>query len=257
MVFSLAELAVKPSALLKPQLIMAMGPFGSGKTYFAASASEIDELSPMAYIDVEGSTVGTITNFKDRDIDIYNLPAIQAQSVDEDGNPVHLFEVFDQIVTALLEQDHEYKTVVIDTLDGLNGPATDYFNDPQNSYAKWASLHEYFTANGGLIDRLQQAPFLAILVMHETYDEESKTFNFSWPGTTSRNALGKFPQLILRLNRKYNERKNEWVTSVITAPTDKGQAKSRFGQIPPVIEGKDVTMTTIWDMINDTKKGKN
>lgn len=265
----LKRLAVKPSTLDLPGLIMLMGPFGSGKTYFAASASDVESLAPVAYIDVEGSTNGTVSNFDDNNIDIFNLQAIQkrwnAREVEKakadpkyEMNRLSLFGIFDLIVTDIIDHndEHGYKTIVIDTLDGLNTSATDDFDNPGNNYERWAKLHSYFTDNGGIIDRLKQLDALVILVMHEAWDQDKASYEFSWSGAKSRTALPQFPDLVMRINRTYNEMKKAWVTKIVTAPTDRGQAKSRFlDRIPPVIEG-DLTMSALWDMLNKNKGDK-
>lgn len=253
MEFSLNYLAVKPSGLSKPAQIMVMGPFGSGKTFFAGSASEVADLSPVAYIDVEHSAVGSISAFADADIDVFDIKNIASAS------GIDPFETFMGVVEALLEEDHNYKTVVIDTLDVVNDMALAYYNakNPTDGFYKWNATREALVENGGLIDQLKGANFLSILVMHIQEDEDNRKYDFAWQGKGARSSLGQYPDLVIHINRQYNKRKKEWNTEVTTVPTGDGQAKNRFQSlIPPVIEG-DVRMSDIWGMLETNNKNTN
>lgn len=252
MAFSLEKYAVKPSGVSLPEQIMVMGHYGSGKSYFAGSASQIKELTPVAYIDVEHSAAGTLSDFNDEDIDIFDVKRIA------DENGADPFEVFTAIAEELLSTEHKYKTVIIDTMDVVNEMAVDYYTAmyPNDGFAKWTNARDDLTASGGIIDRMKGAPFLSILVMHIQTDDEGRNYEFAWAGRQARSSLGQYPDLVMHISRTYNKRKKEWTTEVTTAPTGDGQAKNRFqNKIPPVIEG-DVTMITIWDMLNSKKESK-
>lgn len=252
--FSFSDFVSKPSTKSKPDQMVVMGPFGSGKTYFAASASEVDELAPILIVDVEGSTTGTVNDFDDDRVDIIDIKKITQDNnanLEEGEQPVDEFEVFMEVMKSVLSEDHGYNTVVIDTLDVANQMALDYFTNPNDGFAKWVGARDYFARSGGLIDRLKSAPFLSILAMHIKEDDTRGTYDFAWDGSGARAALGQFPDLILYINRVYHERKKEFVTKIVTAPTQNGQGKNRFlGKIPAVIEG-DLRMRDIWAMLEN------
>ena len=70
----LSKYTVKPSDVRYPGLVMLYGRPGSGKTWLAASVSELDSVNKVLYIDTEGSTEGTLVGFDDAKIDILNIP---------------------------------------------------------------------------------------------------------------------------------------------------------------------------------------
>lgn len=255
--FALGKYMSKPSELSKPSLMMVMGPYGGGKTYFSASASLVPELRKVLIIDLEGSTTGTVSDFDD---DYLHIIDIQKQAQEANVHPVVFFEaVMDQV----FEHPDEYGTVVIDTLDVLNNMYVEYFDTHspvgasggKDGYYKWTETRARLTSYNGLISQLKSAKFLTVLVMHEERDDNTGAFDFSWTGAKAKSDLGQFPDLIMRVNRKFNEKKKSWSTEIVTVPTDRGQSKSRFNRIPEVIDA-DVTMTDIWDMLN-TKKVNN
>lgn len=250
MSFSLEHLAVKPSQISLPSQIMAIGKYGCGKSYLAGSASLVSELTPVAILDVEHSAVGTLSDFDDDKIDVFDVKKI-AQA-----NDAHEFEVFMSLAESLLTEDHPYKTVVIDTLDVVNEMALDYYGIqyPSDGFAKWTATKDALTASGGLIDRMKAADFLSILVMHVQTDDDGKNYEFAWQGRSARSTLGQYPDIVMHVDRTYNKRKGEWSTEITTVPTGDGQAKNRFlSKIPPVMEG-DITMKDIWTMLSTKEK---
>lgn len=255
--FTLGKYMSKPSGLTKPSLMMVMGPYGGGKTYFSASASLVPELRKVLIVDLEGSTTGTVSDFDDEHLHIID---IQKQARGANVHPVVFFEaVMDQV----FDHPDEYNTVVIDTLDVLNNMYLEYYenNSPMGSsggrdgFYKWTETRKNLTSHNGLIAQMRAAPFMAVLVMHEEVSENTGAFEFAWTGKGAKSELGQFPDIIMRVNRKYNQKKNSWSTEILTVPTERGQSKSRFNKIPEVIDA-DVTMADIWKMLS-TKKVNN
>lgn len=252
--FTLGKYMTKPSEVSKPSLMMVMGPYGGGKTYLAASASLVPELRKTLVIDLEGSTTGTVSDFDDKHLHIIDVQRVaQAQGA-------HPVEIFEAIMEQIFEFPDEYATVVVDTFDVLNNMYLEYFETAapagasggRDGFFKWTETRRRLTSHNGLIAQMKAASFLTILVMHEEKDEDSGSFEFSWTGKGARSDLGQFPDLIMRVNRKYNEKKKAWSTEIVTVPTDRGQSKSRFNKIPEVIDA-DATLKDIWDMLNDKK----
>lgn len=249
--FTLGKYVKKPSDLSKPSLIMLMGPYGGGKTYLAASTSDVPELRRTLILDLEGSTTGTVSDFDDKYLDIIDIQRLSK------ANGAHPVEVFEAVIDQVLDHQDEYGTVVIDTFDVLNNMYVEYFDTHspvgasggKDGYYKWTETRSRLTSYNGLISQLKSAKFLTVLVMHEERDDNTGAFDFSWVGKGAKSDLGQFPDLIMRVNRKFNEKKKSWSTEIVTVPTDRGQSKSRFNRIPEVIDA-DVTMTDIWDMLN-------
>lgn len=256
--FTLGKYTSKPSDLAKPALMMLMGPYGGGKTYLAASSCLVPELRKTLIIDLEGSTTGTVSDFPDQYLDIIDISRQAAQA------NVHPVVFFEAVMDQLWAHPDEYGTVVIDTLDVLNDMYLEYYeqNAPsgasggRDGFFKWTETKRRLVSHNGLIAQMKAAPFMTVLVMHEERDEDNGRFEFSWTGKGAKAALGQFPDLIMRVNRKFNEKKKTWTTEIVTVPTDRGQSKSRFNKIPEIIDA-DVTLADVWDMLKSTTDSKN
>lgn len=255
--FKLSNYLSKPSKASKPDLMMLMGPYGGGKTYLAASASLVPDLRKVLIIDLEGSTTGTVADFDDEHLDIVD---VQKQAY---ASGLHPVEFFENVMNVVWANPGHYNAVVIDTFDVLNNMYLEYFDEHadisasgnKDSFYKWVQTRAVLTSHNGLLAQLKAAPFLTILVMHEERDENSGAFDFAWTGKGAKGELGQFPDLVMRVNRKYNQKRKVWSTEILTVPTDRGQSKSRFNKIPEVIDA-DVTMKDIWDMLNGTTTTK-
>ena len=262
--FTLGKYMSKPSELQKPDQILLMGPYGGGKTYLAASASLVPELRKVLIIDTEGSTVGTTANFDDEHLHILNIRE-QAKKLSKDkGVEIHPVQFFELVMDQVFEHEEQYGTVVIDALDRLNDMYLDYTESQAeleasgaiNAFYKWTETRDLLTSHRGLIQKMKDASFLSILVMHEQEDENTGRIDFAWTGKGARSDLGGIPDLVMRVTRVYDERSKDWTTKLVSAPTKKGQAKSRFNKIPEVIEDA-VTMADLWNYLeSDNKKNK-
>lgn len=83
------------------------GPPGSGKTWLAASAVEVEELCPIAFLNLDR---GTKTIRDRRGIRVFTIPS----AAGKDG-----WEQFRAMTDWLLTQPHEFRTVILDSFDGL------------------------------------------------------------------------------------------------------------------------------------------
>ena len=84
------------------------GPPGAGKTWLAASAVDVEEMSPVAFINLDR---GTKTIRTRQGISVFTLPT----SHSADG-----WEELKKLTDWLLTKDHGFKTVIFDSLDGLH-----------------------------------------------------------------------------------------------------------------------------------------
>lgn len=95
----------KPQALVSQASIVLYGMPGSGKTTLAASAVEVPELAPVLILDFENSTAAVAEKYGEHpDIDVVQIRT-WAQAV----------KILDRILTT----EHQYKTVVIDPVNGM------------------------------------------------------------------------------------------------------------------------------------------
>lgn len=259
----LGEYTVKPSALGKPEQMILYGRAGSGKTHLAASASDVAEIGPVLIIDTEGSAAGTVAGFSDDNLDILpiNVTPEDLEQFDEVTDAVRdeiRFQKFDQIVQALTDQEHKYKTVIIDTLDVAQGWAEDHFkrNAPitkggeRNTLAAYGELKEWTIKT---VRNLKGADFFSILVYHETIDKSeagSMVSEITMVGS-ARAVVPGIPDIIGRVKRYYDEDTEKEITEVFFGSGgDQAATKNRF-QLPVVMY--DPTMQTIFDAIKENK----
>lgn len=239
--FSLDEFAWKQEGPSLPELIMLYGPYGQGKTHLALSASEVEDLYPMAVLDLEGSTTGVIDKFdKDR------VTVIRPKE-----NPAWKGKEWDATMTILenlLTKEHKYKTVVIDPLNTLLEWGKKKGDRPGDGFAKWTFVHEKLTAEGGIISRLKDADFLTILVVHEKKEggeDDGPSFaDFRWQGQGTA-FLGQYPDVVGYVTRDTNAA-GVSTSTLATAPTKRSNAKNRFGLPAKIV---DPSMTKIYQHI--------
>lgn len=242
-----AKHLVDPAKASLPGLMMLYGPYGQGKTWLAASASEVDGLFPMLIIDNEGSTTGTITGFDQSRIDV-----VQPKK----SWPGNEWKATKTLLNNLLTKEHKYKTVVIDTMNSMLEWAKVAGDVPGDGFAKWNFVHQELTAEGGLIDRLKNADFLAILVVHEkkeaSDDDGPSSADFRWQGQ-GVGFLGQYPDIIGYVTRD-TDRAGNSKSTLQTAPTKRSNAKNRFN-LPAKIENP--SMKVLYDLISKTNEKEN
>lgn len=243
--FSLDNVIEDDLASELPEMILFYSTYGSGKTWLAASASEVEGLYPVLIIDTEGSTVGTISQFDKSRIDVIRP---------DKKYPGKEWVATKKILNDLLTKTHKYKTVVIDTADEVFEWAKQHGHKADDGYAQWTYVHEEFTApKTGLFSRLKKADFLVILNVHEKKesagDDLPPSSDFQWQGQ-GKAQLGKYPDMVGYLTRDTNS-SGVSTTTLHTAPTKRAKAKNRF-DLPAKIT--DPTMQGIYDLITKNNK---
>lgn len=257
----LGDYLVKPSALNKPEQIILYGKPGGGKSWLAASTSLVEELSPVLIIDTEGSTAGTVAGFPDENLDILPITVTpddlaQFDEVTDAVRDEIRFQKFDQIVSALMNQNHKYKTVIIDTLDVAQSWAEGHFkrNAPitqggeRDTWASYANLKEWTIK---IVRNLKAAPFLSVLVYHETIEKSdtgAMISEITMVGS-ARTVVPGIPDIVGRVKRYFDEESDKEVTEVFFGSGgDQAATKNRF-QLPVVMY--DPTMQDIIDAIKE------
>lgn len=177
------QFITKASALNTPKTILIYGDPKRGKSWLAASASELEALSPVLVIDTEGGSSAIARDWKD--VDVIN---------------VSTHEQMDKVVNTLLNQEHKYKTVIIDTLGVAMDRAEKFFGDKpenkNNKFGKWGDLKDWVT---DMTRKLHAANFLSILIAHAKDEKDDQTGAIKTvpmlPGSAS-NTLPAIPDII-------------------------------------------------------------
>lgn len=235
----LSKLVQKPSQMNRPELMVFYGPPGGGKTWLAASASEVDDLWPVLIIDTEGSAAGTTASFSDERVDI--LPVSNAAQ-------------FDQVLDKLLTKTHKYKTVIVDTFDVTQDrnvkPILEQYAG--NGFAGWDAVKEWTNETAR---KLKSADFLGILVFHEAVEKNENGANerkLVLKGSAKETMPG-IPDVVGLVTRKADKSGVE-TTTVKFAPSPNTATKNRF-KLPASME--DPTMVEIYEHIKSNKREEN
>ena len=238
----LSKYVVKPVASAKPELLMFYSPPGSGKTWLAASASELPGVKKVLYLDIEGSTVGTLGSFDPKKIDIIE--------VYKHPDP---FAFANTVLTKLGDPTakHSYDVVVIDTFDTLQDLSIKAF-DSSDGWEMWRDVKDWSTDIAKMLKRI--AP-LGILVVH---DREEKSESGAVVARlrlagAAKDILPGIPDVVAYLERKIDKEDGEVHTYAYFENSNKKVTKNRFG-FPPIV--KDVTLVNLWKYIDKKGEGK-
>ena len=137
--------------------LIIFGEYGTGKTWTASSASEIEDYSPTLIVDIEGSAAGVGRKYPDVDI-------VQADS----------HKKLEFIKQELLDNQDDYGCVIFDTLNVGQKRAKAHFKDqfPGNSFAMWDALSDWSL---DFVRSMHHAKFLAIFIAHPQTDKDENT----------------------------------------------------------------------------------
>ncbi len=149
----------KAESLNKPKSMLFYGDAGRGKTWLAASISEVADFGPVLLIDAEGGSSAIARDFKTVDV-------IQVEK----------HEQFQAVYDWLIAGDHKYKTIIIDTIGVVMDRAEKFFGEkPENKgnkFGKWGDLKNW--ANE-IFRTFHTAPFVSILIAHAFDDKDENT----------------------------------------------------------------------------------
>ena len=226
----------KAHQLNSPKTILVYGDPKRGKSWFAASAAEVAELSPVLILDTEGGSSAIARDWKDVDV-------IDIKSHSE----------MDDAVNALITQKHKYKTVVIDTLGVAMDRAEKFFGEKpenrNNKFGKWGDLKEWVT---DMTRKLHSSPFLAILVAHAQDEKDDQTGAVKTvpmlPGS-AKNTLPAIPDIIAYMTAESDEQ-GEIHRVMYMQSSDRLVSGNRFGLPGRLV---DPSMKKIIDKINGGK----
>lgn len=244
----LTKYVSKPSERAHPELMLFYGRPGCGKTWLAASASELPEVNKALILDTEGSTVGTLTEFDDDVVDIVST---------EKDTPEESFIFLNTILDKLFDstETHPYDVVIVDTFDVAQDQAKAYFmkNAPltksgeRDTFAVWRNVQEWSEKVARGLKRMKA---LGILVVHEKKDtdEDGKTTIQLKLAGAAKDVVPGIPDSLAYLRRVVEDGKE--VTLAYFATDDNKVTKNRF-HFPPVV--KEPTIAGLWRYIDRDK----
>ena len=227
------QFITKASQLNTPKTILVYGDPKRGKSWFAASAAEVAELSPVLVIDTEGGSSAIARDWKD--VDVINVKS---------------HEEFDSVVKSLISTEHKYKTIIIDTLGVAMDRAEKFFGEKpenkNNKFGKWGDLKEWVT---DMTRKLHSAPFLSILVAHAQDDKDDQTGAVKivplLPGS-AKNTLPSIPDIIAYMGAEVDD-KGVLHRVLYLESSERLVSGNRFGLPPRLV---DPSMKKIIDKIN-------
>lgn len=231
---SFAGLIHKAEQLNFPKTVLLYGDPKRGKSWLAASAAEVAEMSPVLLIDVEGGASAVARDWKD--IDVINV-----------SNHEQLMAV----VNDILNIEHKYKTVIIDTLGVAMDRAEKFFGEkPENKNNKFGRWSELKIWVNDIVRAFHSAPFVSIIVSHAQDDKDETTGAVKTvpmlPGS-AKATLPAIPDIIGYMTAEVTDSGTKRV--LIVESSDRLVTGNRFGLPPKIYEP---SMKKVIDLI---KKG--
>jgi phage nucleotide-binding protein len=216
---SFSKFIHKAEALNAPKSILIFADAGRGKTWLAASSTEVASMGPVLLLDVEGGASAIARDWKD--VDVINIAN---------------HEQFVAVVDDLLHKPHKYKTVIVDTIGVVMDRAEKYFGEKpenqNNKFGRWGDLKNW--AND-VFRSLHSAPFTSIIVAHALDDKDDNTgavkTTAMLPGSF-KSTLPGIPDIVGYLT--VEEVDGQLQRVLVVAPSNRLITKNRFG-LPPKI----------------------
>lgn len=205
----------KATAVDKINSAIIFGEYGTGKTWLAASADDIEDYAPVLIVDVEGSAAGVGRKYPNVDI------------VEADTH-----QKLEFIINDLLKNEHPYKTVIFDTLNVAQNRAEAFFRKKpenlNNKFGVWGDLKEWTI---DLVRKMHHAPFLAVFIAHSQVDKDENTGRMVTTvkiAGSARTDVPAIPDLIGYLGFETDD-KGEPIRTLRVGRSNSIITKNRFG----------------------------
>ena len=232
--------------------ILLYGPSGTGKTSLASTASTVEELGPVLYIDLER---GTAPAAKYGDLD--NMVIVQ---------PASYREFADLLLKISQTKDTPFKTVVIDTVDRLQELIKVHFTtvNPKDSFAMWAATYDKVL---DLVNKIAFDLSLNIIcITHESREvTETERLSLIGPAFEGKQSFKKLPSIFDLIGRMtwedVGDNKEENLVVVLNVKSSSSiLTKTRFDNMPPMIGNPSMSKIMHWvhehyDMKVEAKDG--
>ena len=207
---------------------------GVGKTSLAGSAAEIESMGKVLLIDFEGGSSVLSKNYPN--VDVAAVPD---------------WTTTEEFIFALVDEEHEYKTVILDTA----GEAQHFImaeSSEDNPYEKWDDAWRKLTA---AVKILHKSDMNVIVLAHAENERSefdgTKQIRPYFQGRRSQNELPKVFDVIGYLS--IDEDDDE--TRILQAkPLSDTVGKDRFGIFPDVIENPTFEKLVSYMETNNTEE---
>lgn len=218
--------------------VLLYGPSGTGKTSLASTASTVEELGPVLYIDLER---GTAPAAKYGDLD--NMLVVQ---------PATYSEFADLLLKVSGDKDVPFKTVVIDTIDRLQELIKVHFTTakPNDSFAMWAATYDKVL---DLVNKIAFDLSLNIIcITHESREvTETERLSLIAPAFEGKQSFKKLPSIFDIIGRMtwedVGEDGNEQLITVLNVKASSNiLTKTRFDNMPAMVGNPSMTKIVNW-----------
>lgn len=207
---------------------------GVGKTSLAGSAAEIESMGKVLLIDFEGGSSVLSKNYPN--VDVAAVPD---------------WSTTEELIFALVDEEHEYKTVILDTA----GEAQHFImaeSSDDNPYEKWDDAWRKLTS---AVKILHKSDMNVIVLAHAENERSefdgTKQIRPYFQGRRSQNELPKVFDVIGYLS--IDEDDDE--TRILQAkPLSDTVGKDRFGIFPDVIENPTFEKLVSYMETNNTEE---
>ena len=223
---------------------------GVGKTVFSGSSDDVPELRPVLLVDIEGGTNSLRNTYP-------NVDTIRVTS----------WEELVSVMNAIADGDHEYETVIIDSLSEVQ-KINMYYNmrkvgkNPMEEKADWDDWGRSLEAMRQFTRTVRDLPYNTIM----TCLSEDKKDTKSGKTTKYPYFTGKFQTEVAALPDEvfYYYMTEDWdgesetmvpVRALLTSATESVIAKDRSGTLDQVIVNP--TMSLLYNTMYNNEKKEN
>ena len=180
--FNLEDIApvTKPRKSSEKSTFLFYGSPGLGKTYLAASAAEVEAMSPVLLLDFENGSSTLEGHFDDVDV-------IQ---IDD-------WETGSKVIEAIVGNETKYRTVIFDTLGAAQDEIkvwSEKANGGDNGFQKWADVRDFLVK---AIKALHTTDYHVIALAHaeKSLDEFTRS-RMSAPHLLGKKSLVDIPRIV-------------------------------------------------------------
>lgn len=231
----------KASEVDRINSLILFGETGTGKSWLAASADEIDDYAPVLAVDIEGSFAGVGRKYP-------NVDVVQADT----------FDKLEFIKSELLNEEHDYKTVIFDTLNVAQKRAKSEFKAqyPNNTFAMWDALAEWSL---DFVRSMHHAPFMAIFIAHPQTEKDENTGRMTTTVKLAGGARSEVPTVadIIGYTSYAEDADGNRIRVLQVDGNTSVVTKNRFGLPPFIYPSQGNEGVTIFDIQTQILKARN